>query len=103
MSAFYLLLPFSGSPLVRISSTSGLYYDGIPAIGRRPANIPTSTFLGWGGNNEYQKQQRIVTGYDWTHSFNHDWKITNRFSYTNLDYQFINTYFGICANLSCGI
>lgn len=73
---------------------NGRYYDGIPAVGRRPADIPISTFLGWGGDNEYQKQQRIVTGYDWTHHFNGDWKITNRFSYTNLNYKFINTYYG---------
>ncbi len=70
------------------------YYNGIPAIGRRPANIPISTFLGWGGNNEYQKQQRIVVGYDWSHSFNDNWNLTNRFNYTNLDYTFINTYYG---------
>lgn len=70
------------------------YYDGIPAVRGRPAKIPISTFLGWGGQNEYQKQQRIVVGYDWTHHFNEDWKIINRFSYTNLDYTFINTYYG---------
>ncbi|MCC7136752.1 MAG: TonB-dependent receptor [Nitrosomonas sp.] len=61
---------------------------GIPAIGRRPASIPISRYLGDAHYNRAfpNKQDRILVGLDWTYRFNENWQLKNRFQYLNTDY-----------------
>lgn len=62
---------------------------GIPAIGRRPAPIPISRYLGDAHYNRAfpNKQDRILVGMDWTYRFNENWQLKNRFHYLNTDYH----------------
>lgn len=61
---------------------------GIPAVGRRPANIPISRYL---SDPYFSKMrngnERGLFAYDWTYQFEDDWSITNRFSYQYTDFQ----------------
>lgn len=63
--------------------------SGIPAIGRRPALIPISRYLGDAHYNRAfpNKQDRILVGMDWTYRFNENWQLKNRFHYLNTDYH----------------
>lgn len=62
---------------------------GIPAIGRRPAPIPISRYLGDAHYNRAfpNKQDRILVGMDWTYHLNENWQLKNRFQYLNTDYH----------------
>ncbi|MDN5871149.1 MAG: TonB-dependent siderophore receptor [Nitrococcus sp.] len=73
------------------------YYAGIPVVGDRPAPIPISRYLGWGApeDQEHQTLERILAGFEWSHAFNNDWKLTHRFHYYTLDYYFGYTWFGM--------
>ncbi|MBW7902893.1 MAG: TonB-dependent receptor, partial [Rhodocyclaceae bacterium] len=50
---------------------------GIPAIGKRPADIPFRRSLSDG--KERQTLENTLFAFDWTYRFNDDWKITQRF------------------------
>lgn len=71
------------------------YYGGIPAVGRRPAPIPISRYLGWGASKEqeFETYDRVLIGFDWSHAFNDHWTLTQRFHYSYYDYVFNNTWF----------
>lgn len=58
---------------------------GFPVIGNRPANFPVNLFLGDPAGFDYQDSQRVY--FDWSHAFNEDWKLTNRFMTTLADYR----------------
>ncbi|MBM3553618.1 MAG: hypothetical protein FJX45_18185 [Alphaproteobacteria bacterium] len=61
---------------------------GIPAVGRRPANIPISRYLSDPNfTNMRNGNERGLFAYDWTYQFEDDWSITNRFSYSNSDFR----------------
>jgi len=63
--------------------------SGIPAIGRRPADIPISRYLGDAvfNRNHPNQQDRVLVGLNWSYRFNDDWKLTNRFQYLDAQYQ----------------
>jgi len=56
---------------------------GIPAIGRRPANIPISRYLQDPAVNAAfpNRQENGFIGYDWTFDLSKEWSLTNRFGY----------------------
>ncbi|MBG0812519.1 TonB-dependent siderophore receptor [Methylosinus sp. H3A] len=62
---------------------------GIPAVGRRPANISISRYLGDPNlTTKYRDgQERVLFAYDWTYEFTDGWSLTNRLSYNNVDYR----------------
>ena len=62
----------------------------LPAIGTRPANIPISTYLqdaSLTNNNHPDVQDKNLVAMDWTYHFNDNWRVTNRFKYTAVDYH----------------
>jgi iron complex outermembrane receptor protein len=63
--------------------------QGIPAVGRRPANIPISRYLEDPNlTTKYRNgQERSLFAYDWTYEFTDNWSLTNRLSYNNVDYR----------------
>lgn len=65
---------------------------GIVAVSRRPANIPISRYLGDPAitTRNRNAQERALFAYDWTYEFVDDWRVVNRFSYTNVDYKISN-------------
>ncbi len=75
----------------------GRYYSGIPIVGRRPAPIPISRYLGFGADEdqEFQTYDKILVGFDWSHRFTEDWILRQRFHYYFLDYVFNNVWFGL--------
>lgn len=68
-------------------------YTGIPVLGNRPANVPIDRYFGFGTDNEVSFYDKVIVGLDWSHQFNDDWKIQQRFHYYNLDYKFFNQSF----------
>ncbi|HEY8063907.1 MAG TPA: TonB-dependent siderophore receptor [Methylosinus sp.] len=61
----------------------------IPAIGFRPAKVPISTYLidPTFAAKFPNFQERTLFAFDWTYEFADDWRMTNRFAYTNVDYR----------------
>lgn len=71
------------------------YWTGVPVVGTAPADIPISTFLGFGtSDNEYQRHDKTLVGANWSHRFGQNWKVTQRFHAYRLDYVFANTWYG---------
>jgi iron complex outermembrane receptor protein len=68
-------------------------YTGLPVLGNRPINVPVSHYLGFGSDNAVAIHEKNLVGFDWSHQFNNDWKIQQRFHYYNLDYQGNNQSF----------
>lgn len=59
---------------------------GIPIVGKKPVNLPRSTFLGDAvGWDEPNNPKRINVGFDWTYAFNDNWKLTQRFHWDDRD------------------
>jgi iron complex outermembrane receptor protein len=63
-------------------------WTAIPAIGRRPANVPiyrnyTDPSVTLGKPN---RQERLFIGYDASFKLTDAWKVVNRFAYWNLDF-----------------
>jgi Outer membrane receptor for ferric coprogen and ferric-rhodotorulic acid len=71
------------------------YYAGIPAVGRHPAPIPISRYLGFGADNEFQTFDKVLVGFDWSPRFTDAWTLRQRFHYYFYDYVFNNTWFGL--------
>jgi iron complex outermembrane receptor protein len=59
--------------------------NGIPAIGRRPANIPISRYLGE-PSLPRNWQSRPFVGYDWVFDIAKHWSLINRASYNPVHY-----------------
>jgi iron complex outermembrane receptor protein len=71
-------------------------WTAIPAIGRRPANVPiyrnyTDPTLTLAKPN---RQERRFIGYDATLDINDDWKVTNRFGYWNVNFSETDPFAG---------
>ncbi|WGS85385.1 TonB-dependent receptor [Methylomonas sp. UP202] len=66
------------------------YDTGIPAIGNRVANVPINTNYGQPGSkfNEDPSDSTLLD-FNWSHSFNDNWKIQNGFvgNWANLHYR----------------
>jgi len=62
---------------------------GIPIIGGKPADIPLSRYLG--DASKGPEMDSTLVAYDWTFSFNDDWKIKNRFLWENFDNNLYDT------------
>lgn len=64
----------------------------IPAVGRKPADIPISRYLGDPTlTTRYRnRQERALFAYDWTYQFVDDWSITNHFSYSTARYGYMS-------------
>lgn len=60
----------------------------LPAIGKRPANIPISRYLQQPDftRNHPNRLERTLAGYDWTYDISQDWSVTNRFQYSNIQW-----------------
>lgn len=73
---------------------SFVWDHGIIAIGDRPGPFPISRYLSDGIAQKQlpATQDRILAGFDWSYRFNDDWKLTNRFQYTNTDYYQFAVY-----------
>lgn len=73
----------------------------IPAIGRRPANIPISRYLmesALAVANPSREEQKFL-GYDWTFDIDPNWHITNRFAYTGSNQaQRQNFFSSLCVS-----
>jgi iron complex outermembrane receptor protein len=71
------------------------YDNVIPAIGTRPANIPIGRYLqdpAVTAANPSRMDRKFI-GFDWTYEFDKDWSLTNRFSYTAIDWAQKLTWF----------
>lgn len=68
------------------------YYDGVPIVDGRPAPIPITTFLGFGGDNEFETLKNAVGELSFTHRVDPDWTVRGRYHHQWYDYLF-NTYF----------
>lgn len=57
---------------------------GIPAVGTRPAKVPISRFI---GEPDFSRNESegYLAHFSWTHKFNEDWKIQQRFAANILD------------------
>jgi iron complex outermembrane recepter protein len=64
----------------------GIIYSNAKGV---PFNTPISTFFGDGVASQANpiNLDKWVGAYDWNYRFNADWKLTNRFAYTKIDYQ----------------
>ncbi|MDD5033687.1 MAG: TonB-dependent receptor [Methylococcaceae bacterium] len=62
--------------------------DGIPAIGNRPANVPISRYLGDPISKDTQEKELV--DFHWSHEFNKDWKINQRFVASLVTYHQFN-------------
>ena len=69
---------------------NGRWDDGIPALGNRPANVPISRYLGDPISND--KQERELIDFHWSHQFNKDWKINQRFVTSLATYDQFNIF-----------
>jgi iron complex outermembrane receptor protein len=85
------------------------YDNVIPAIGTRPANIPISRYLqdpAVTAANPSRMDRKFI-GFDWTYEFDKDWSLTNRFSYTAIDWAQKLTYFNsvdqVTGDISRGV
>ncbi|MDT4332355.1 TonB-dependent siderophore receptor [Methylomonas sp. MS20] len=59
--------------------TGHVVFDrGIPAIGRHPAELPRSRFLGEA--NPPTEYETIILGMNWTHALNDNWTFSHRFN-----------------------
>jgi len=79
----------------------------IPALGNRPINVPISRNIREPGFNS-NKGDRLLVGFNWSHSFNDNWNVSHRFYYNNIDVAEINqTFFNGSAdalgNISRGL
>ncbi len=68
----------------------GRWDDGIPAVGTKPANVPYSRYLGNPVSND--TQEREVFDFHWSHAFNEDWKINQRFMASLTTYDQFNVF-----------
>ncbi|TAN47393.1 MAG: TonB-dependent receptor, partial [Methylococcaceae bacterium] len=62
--------------------------DGLPAIGNKPANVPINLYLGDSVSRD--EQDRKLVDFHWSHEFNQDWKINQRFVASLVDYKQFN-------------
>ena len=68
------------------------YWAGIPIVNGRPADIPVNRYLGFNDPNEYARMDKTIVAFDWSHKFNDDWMLKQRFHTYHLDYAFVNTF-----------
>jgi len=64
--------------------------DGFPAVGNRPANLPYDRYLSYPNSND--NQEREVVDFHWSHAFNADWKLEQRFVAALANYYQDNTF-----------
>jgi iron complex outermembrane recepter protein len=69
---------------------NGRWDDGIPAAGNRPANTPISRYLGDPISND--KQDRELIDFHWSHQFNEDWQVNQRFVASLTHYDQFNVF-----------
>ena len=58
------------------SNNNTTYDNGLPAVGNRVANVPISRNYSQPGFNKDNLQSTLID-FNWSHSFNKDWKVTN--------------------------
>jgi len=66
--------------------------SGVPPMGNRPAPVPINRQIGDPKNNK-TKGDRTYVGFDWSHAFNDNWKISHRFGAEFLDVDSDFTFF----------
>ncbi|MDD1622803.1 MAG: TonB-dependent receptor [Methylococcaceae bacterium] len=67
--------------------------SGIPVVGNRPAPVPRSRQIADPRNNS-NVGDRTYLGFDWSHEFNDNWKLTQRFSAEYFDATQLFTFYG---------
>ncbi|CAD6873388.1 Ferrichrome-iron receptor [Methylomonas fluvii] len=70
---------------------------GITNIGTRPANVPINTALHEPLLSK-NKGDRVLVGFNWSHEFNDNWKVSHRFNYENYDFSTMSLFFGAASN-----
>ena len=71
--------------------------DGIPAVGNRPAQVPLSRYLDdalYTMKDNPSLQEKTLLAFDWTYRFADNWKLVNRFQFTDTYYYQHDTWFG---------
>ncbi|MCQ8127108.1 TonB-dependent siderophore receptor [Methylomonas rivi] len=66
---------------------------GIPPLGNRPANVPIETALHEPLVNK-NDGDRVMVGFNWSHQFNDDWKLSHRFTSEFFDFNNRTLFFG---------
>jgi iron complex outermembrane recepter protein len=66
--------------------------SGVPPLGNRPAPVPINRQIGEPLNNK-NVGDRTYVGFNWSHSFNDDWKLSHRFGAEFLDQETDFTFF----------
>jgi iron complex outermembrane receptor protein len=61
----------------------------IPAVGRRPAQVPISRYFGSPAVTKANpsREEREFIGYDWTFDITPNWSLTNRFGFANINFK----------------
>lgn len=67
--------------------------SGIPVVGNRPAPVPISRQIADPRNNS-NIGDRTYVGFDWSHAFNDQWKLNQRFSVEYFDATQLFTFYG---------
>ncbi len=94
-----LFKPFESTTLsltAEIFDARGTSEYGIPAVGNRPANVPTSRFLGEPFNR--YEDQPLQAAYHLRHEFSPRWSLENRFSYARAGNKYLEIYPYALAN-----
>ncbi|WP_415878279.1 TonB-dependent siderophore receptor [Methylomonas sp. TEB] len=73
----------------RYSENKGQPNFGIPAVGKRPANVPISRFIGDPSDSDSTTQH--FAGIGLTHEFSDAWKLETKFAYNNAHLTFSDT------------
>lgn len=73
-----------------VFQSSGVSEYGIPAVGNRPAPVPTSRFYGEPFNR--YNDQPMQAGYALRHEFSPRWSLENRFSYARAGNEYLEIY-----------
>ncbi len=77
-------LEFQRKEYVHFGTNGG----GVPAIGKRPADLPRSRYIGNPSISveHPNEQDRDYLGFDWSYAFNENWNLKHRVGYMDVDY-----------------
>ncbi len=81
---FNLDLEFQRKEYVHFGTNGG----GVPAIGKRPADLPRSRYIGNPSISvkNPNEQDRDYLGFDWSYAINDKWSLKHRVGYMDVDY-----------------
>jgi iron complex outermembrane receptor protein len=59
---------------------------GIPTIGNQVASVPIQTNFAGSNSLSNNKGDRVLGGFNWSHDFNENWKLSQSFQVNSIDY-----------------